>query len=65
MKLRLEIEIDFSHSDDPSEDIEAFRQELDRNLLFIAQDAAGNGAFTSGIPEIDADTWDARVVRLA
>ncbi len=64
MKLRLEIEIDFVSDEDPSDDLEEYRQAIDEGLIAIAQHAAANGLFTGGIPEVNADTWEARVVRL-
>jgi hypothetical protein len=64
MKLRLEIEVEFEHEEDPSVPIEEFRQALDGNLLYIASNAAGNGLFTRNLHEVITEGWKARVVRL-
>ena len=62
MKLRLEIEVEYS-LEDGTPLPEAVLEQVKARLLCIAENAASNGQL-SGNTDAEVDTWSARVLRV-
>lgn len=62
MKLRLEIEVEYS-LEDGTPLPEAMLEEVKACLLSIGDNAAANGRL-SGNTDAEVDTWEARVLRV-